>query len=124
MLVLSGVAISCAPALLINTPLDEGTIEVWRDNMDACRTKTTPYFRVSKANKRYAIWKIVDRTNCTREYDVEIKFDKKASDPVPSCNKRGRSRIQCDVRSSTDGLYDYSVWIGTAKEDPEMDIAQ
>ena len=117
---------SCAATISdTGTTLNKGTIEVYRDKDNKCQTNTTPFFGVKKSTMHKVKWEIEDdRTGCTVSLDVEIKFDKAPgqTDPLPSCVKKGKQKIECDLAGAPVGLFPYSVYLGTAKEDPELQI--
>jgi hypothetical protein len=117
--------LSCAATIAQRgTALNKGTIEVYRDKDNRCQTSTTPFFGVKKSTMRKVKWDINDATDCTASVDVEIRFDKAQVpvDPLASCVKKGKRKIECDLRDAMTGTYPYSVYLGTAKEDPELQI--
>lgn len=116
---------ACASLPVQNAPLNKGTIELWRDASNTCHTNTTPFFRVKKGRERKVEWKINDPSGCTAAQEVEVKFDKGDTDPLPSCTKRNRRKIECDLRENTPaGTAKYSVWLGSEQEDPVLEIEQ
>ena len=115
----------CAPTIANSgRALREGAIEAYRDKSNTCQTNTTPFFGVRKTTMRKVKWEIIDRTGCTASLDVEIRFDKAPAqgDPLQGCEKKGKRKIECDLRSAPVGTYSYSVYLGNAKEDPELQI--
>jgi hypothetical protein len=117
--------LSCAARIASSgRALDQGSIQVYRDKDNTCRTSTTPFFAVKKSTMRKVKWEIADRSSCTASLDVEIRFDKAPTqgDPLAACVKKGKRKIECDIRSAPVGTYPYSVYLGTAKEDPELQI--
>ena len=116
---------ACASLQVMNAPLRKGTIEVYRDAGNTCRTNTTPYFKVKKGRDRKVEWKIIDESGCTVSADVEVKFDKGDGDPLPLCSKKGKKKIECDLpKDAPEGPRKYSVWLGTQQEDPVLEIEQ
>ena len=116
--------LSCAATIShTGVALNKGTIEVYRDKANKCQTSTTPFFTVRKSMRKMK-WDINDVSGCTASLDVEIKFDKASVqvDPLQGCVKKGKQKIECDLRNATVGSYQYSVYLGTAKEDPELQI--
>ena len=124
-MVMSASLLACAATIATSArALAEGTIEVYRDKTNNCQTNTTPFFGVKKSTMRKVKWEIVDRSGCTASLDVEIRFDKAPAqgDPLPACVKKGKKKIECDLRSAPVGTYPYSVYLGTSTEDPELQI--
>lgn len=116
---------ACASLQRQNAPLNKGTIELWRDAGNTCHSNTTPYFRVKKGRDRKVEWKVSDPSGCATSQEVEVKFDKGDGDPLPSCNKKNRRKIECAVREDTPaGAAKYSVWLGSEQEDPVLEIEQ
>jgi hypothetical protein len=123
MVALAGSA--CASMRMMNAPLREGTIELWRDANNTCHTQTTPYFKVKKRQQSKVKWTIIDKTGCATATDVEIKFDKGDDDPLPACTKKGRRKIECPLPDNAlEGPRKYSVFLGSEKEDPVLEIEQ
>lgn len=104
--------------------LKNATIEVYRDADNNCQTNTSPYVRVKKGVDRNVEWKIVDRVGCTATAEVEVRFDKGDKDLLPKCNKKNRHKIECSLSAAETGRSNYSVWLGTSKEDPVLEIEQ
>lgn len=125
LLLLALSSVSCATTRDLMGPvwLNKGTIEVYRDAKKECRTNTTLFFSVKKDRERVAEWKIEGDQSCLKTLDVELKFDKGQGDPFPTCDKKGKRKIECDLRPVTsEGVFGYSVWLGSATEDPEIQI--
>ena len=119
-------ASACAKNIGVTTmSAKKGSIIVYRDPnaKDQCKTWTTPHF-VAKRNGK-ATWNIINEgTTCLDgAAEIEIKFDKKDADPFPSCNKKNKNKIECDVPENAEPKgYKYSVWLSGAQEDPEIQI--
>ena len=107
--------------------LKKGTIEIYRDKDNVCQTNTTPFFKVKKSEQANVEWKIIDdQTGCLDASDavVEIRFDKNDPDPLGSCEKKNKRKIECPSAPAPNGpaQYEYTVWLGTSREDPVIQI--
>lgn len=118
---------SMGAGTLNTTPLTrEGRIVTYKDSAGTCKTLTTPYIKATKANKDKVRWRIIDDYDCTEPegVTVTIKFDKGDANPFTAdCDLDDDNKIQCELRpDAVGGRLDYSVWIGSEQEDPEIEI--
>jgi len=116
---------ACASSRLFGGGEKKGTVVLYRDEANACKSITTPYFKAFKSSGKVK-WKIDDEFECiTGDLKVILKFDKGDADPLPSCLKEGTNKIECDLDHITAPIpkRKYSVWLGGTKlEDPELQI--
>jgi hypothetical protein len=107
---------------------NKGTIVLYRDKSNVCRTVTTPFFKAKKnessGNPGKADWKVDDEFTCiTSGLVVRIRFDK--GDPSPcEADPEGDNNLTCRFRRDVDAPrdYSYSVYFDASKEDPELQI--
>jgi hypothetical protein len=87
----------------------------------SCRIVTVPQTLELSKQERVQ-WTIIDLCDVTAGADVVVAF---ASDPLdPSCTKRGRKNITCNVAgNAAENVYKYTVSAtGAITEDPELEI--
>ena len=111
---------SQGPPGVLRAKLKKGSIEVWVDRANRCRTNTSRYFQVKKSEK--AVWDIKTVADC--DFEVEIRFDKGDGDPLATtCARKNKTKIECDIHNDANvKRYEYSVIINGIVEDPEIEI--
>ncbi len=124
------VAVSCsrfAPGLAGGTK--KGTIVLYRDAANNCKSVTTRYMKKSKNQDRSVQWKVDDEFDCQSQNGViELRFAL-GQDPLPNCQKKtepGKKAIECDLATAntTNGAVKYQIFLdGNEIEDPELEIA-
>jgi hypothetical protein len=98
----------------------KGTIVLYRNASNVCRTSTTPFMKLKPSKVK---WKIDDEFDCiTGSLVVKLEFP---TGDLYACNGlTGTREIECDLErlDHNVGATKYNVVFGTEREDPELQI--
>jgi hypothetical protein len=98
----------------------KGVIVVYRDKDNVCQTATTPYMKLNPSKVK---WKIDDQFGCvTGTVVVTLEFP---AGSLYACNGlSGTQKIECNLEDLRENVpaTKYTVVLGSAKEDPELQI--
>lgn len=104
-------------------------IIVKKDGGGVCRIRTVPNSHaVFQGDEDELVWDIKWKDNCLDANELIVKWKDAAQNPsqcaqVATNTHGNKQQIKCDLKASpADGIYKYSVTVGTEVEDPDVEI--